>query len=81
MKATAVAFATAEGDSDGSNAVLQNNLLLGSTVATQVTHTFAATGSVNLTCTANGGTAQWTATQGKVIATLVGSASTVAVVS
>jgi len=64
---------TAEGDSDGANTTLQNGLSIGSTVSTELTHTFAAAGTVSLSCTANGGTSQWLASQNKIIALKVGS--------
>lgn len=62
---------TAEGDSDGANTTLQNGLIIGSTVTALLTHTFAGAGTVTLSCTANGGTSQWLASQNKIIAVKV----------
>ena len=66
---------TAETDSDGGNTTLQNGLSIGSTVSTQLTHTFAGTGTVSLSCTANGGTSQWLASQNRIMAVKVATAT------
>ena len=50
----------AEADTDTANTTLQNALLVGSGVSALLTHTFAGTGTVTLSCTAIGGTANWT---------------------
>jgi hypothetical protein len=68
---------TAGADTDGSSALAPDSTGIGTTVTTQLTHTFATTGAATVTCTMLG--AAWTATKAKIIAIKVGSESKTAV--
>ncbi|TMK38337.1 MAG: hypothetical protein E6G56_15140 [Actinobacteria bacterium] len=67
----------AEGDNDTGLATLNQTLAVGSTIAVQLTHTFAATGSATLSCSGIGGST--IATKIRLVAIKVGTASSTAV--